>query len=54
VHYTKVAGRTEPFSQSDPWVANTGAAVARFVWLRSERRAYLVLSEVEVYGKKVK
>lgn len=48
--YRQVALRTEPFSADAPWVI-TQAFVTRFVRLRTQRRSYLVLSEVEVFGK---
>ena len=49
--YRKIAERTEPFSQADPWVVEPGRVVARFVRLRAQRRSVLVLTEVEVYGR---
>jgi len=54
VSFRKIAERTVPFSEADPWVVDAGALVTRFVRLRVERRAYLVLGEVEVYGKLAK
>jgi len=49
--FDKVAERTQPFSQSDPWIVNPGLVKARFVRLHTLRRSYLVLSEVEVNGQ---
>jgi hypothetical protein len=50
-NYRKIAERTEPFSQDDPWVVEPGRPVARFVRLRTQRPSVLVLTEVEVYGR---
>ena len=50
--YRKIAERSEPFSQAGPWVVEPGRIVARFVRLRTERRSVLVLSEVEIYGRR--
>jgi hypothetical protein len=52
VTFAKVGARAEPFSQSDPWVVSLAGKTARHVRLRTENTAYLVLSEVEVFGKK--
>jgi hypothetical protein len=49
--FDKLAERIQPFSQSDPWIVKPGGVKARFVRLRTLRRSYLVLSEVEVNGK---
>jgi hypothetical protein len=51
--YRKVAGRADPFSERNPWVVN-GVGTARYVRVRSERNTVLVLSEVEVNGRKPK
>jgi hypothetical protein len=50
--YRALATRTEPFSADDPWVLRPAGVVARFVRLRTMRKSYLVLGEVEVFGKK--
>jgi F5/8 type C domain len=53
--YRKIAERTEPFSESDPWVMTApDSLVTRFIRLRTERPSVLVLSEVEVYGERRK
>jgi F5/8 type C domain len=53
--YGQVASRTEPFSDSEPWVIKPAPPlVTRYLRLRTTRRSYLVLNEVEVYGKTVK
>jgi hypothetical protein len=49
--YRRVAQRTEAFRQSDPWVIPGEGVVARFIRFRTLRKTYLVLSEVEVYGR---
>jgi hypothetical protein len=50
--YGQIALRAEPFSDSDPWVVKPAPPlVARYLRLRTMRRSYLVLTEVEVYGK---
>jgi hypothetical protein len=51
VAFQNIGQRTEAFSESEPWVVAPNGVVARHVRLRTERQAYLVLSEVEVYGK---
>lgn len=48
--FRKIAERSRAFSESDPWVIEPNALVTRLVRLRTERRSYLVVSEVEVYG----
>jgi hypothetical protein len=53
--YDQVASRMEPFSASEPWVIKPEPPlVTRYVRLRTARRSYLVLSEVEVYGTAIK
>jgi hypothetical protein len=52
VNYREVATRTENFSDYSPWVVPCQGAAARYVKLRVQRRTYLVVNEVEVYGKK--
>ena len=49
--YRQVAVRGEPFSEADPWVIATAPISTRFLRLRTMRRSYLVLGEVEVYGR---
>ncbi len=50
--YREIASRTEPFSDHEPWVFQPSPPIpARHVRLRTTKRSYLVLSEVEVYGK---
>lgn len=51
VSFRTVAQRPEPFSEYDPWLINPAPLVTRFVRLRNEHHGWLVLSEVEVYGK---
>jgi hypothetical protein len=52
--YKQVAERTEPFSAFDPWVVKPTGVTAQFVRVRTLRRSYLVIGELEVYGKKDK
>jgi hypothetical protein len=52
--YRKVDERTTIFSEADPWVVTPASARARYLRLRVEHRAALVLSEVEAYGKLAK
>jgi hypothetical protein len=49
--YRTVARREEPFSQPDPWILKPRGLTARFVRFRTLRHSFLVLSEVEVYGR---
>jgi F5/8 type C domain len=51
VTFSEIARRTEPFTQYAPWVVDTEGAQAQFVRLRTLRRSYLVVSELEVYGQ---
>jgi hypothetical protein len=51
VAFQNIAKRTTAFSESDPWVVTPSGVVARHVRLRTEAQAFLVLSEVEVFGK---
>jgi hypothetical protein len=54
-NYGEIAVRAEPFSDYDPWVVKLAPPrVTRYLRLRTTRRSYLVLGEVEVYGKDVK
>jgi hypothetical protein len=56
IAYTSIAVRTEPFSAASPWVLSFKDAPlkARYVRLRAQLRTYLVLGEVEVFGRKLK
>jgi hypothetical protein len=55
VDYREVASRTETFSDYDPWVVKLAPPiVTRYLRLRTARRSYLVLGEVEVYGNDIK
>jgi hypothetical protein len=50
-NYHQVATRAETFSDYDPWVFKPAPPfVTRYLRLRTMRRSYLVLGEVEVYG----
>jgi hypothetical protein len=54
-NYHQVAARNETFSDYDPWVIKPAPPlVTRYLRLRTMRRSYLVLGEVEVYGNDVK
>jgi hypothetical protein len=51
-NYRQVAVRNDPFSEADPWeIAPPPPLAARFIRLRTLRRSYLVLGEVEVYKR---
>ena len=50
--FHEIGRRTTHFDGSPPWVVDAGRERARFVRLRVDRRSYLALSEVEVFGKK--
>jgi F5/8 type C domain len=50
--YRIVGERTDPFSESEPWVVQPEGVVARFVRLRTERPSSLVLGEVEIYERR--
>jgi len=50
--FREVAKRTSLLSEADPWVVHPASNVGRFVRLRVLRKSYLVLSEVEVNGRK--
>jgi hypothetical protein len=55
VAYTVIAERSKPFSEEEPWIVRLRDPVrARFLRLRTERRTYLVLSEVEAFGSRVR
>jgi hypothetical protein len=49
--YRRISERTELFTQSNPWVIPGQGEIARFVRFRTLRKTYLVLAEVEVYGR---
>jgi hypothetical protein len=50
--FNELAMRTEPFDQIDPWyIRPEQPAKARFVRVRSLKKTFLVLAELEVYGK---
>ena len=51
VKYRRIAKRETIFSQADPWIIEPERESARFVRFRTLRHSYLVLSEVEVYGR---
>jgi hypothetical protein len=51
--YQQVARRDVHFDAEPPWVVDAGGRPARYVRIRVDRRSYLALSEVEVYGKKL-
>jgi F5/8 type C domain len=50
VSYRDVGTRNDPLRPFDPWALDLGLAGARFVRVRTPRVAYLVLSEVRVFG----
>ena len=50
--YQQIALRSEPFSESSPWIVEPSALVTRYLRLKTMRHSYLVLGEVEVNGKK--
>jgi hypothetical protein len=51
-HWDEVGRRVEHFEGDPPWVVHAGGRPAHFVRVRVDRKSYLALSEVEVYGKK--
>jgi hypothetical protein len=51
-HWEEIGRRTEHFEASPPWVVDGGGRAASFVRVRVDRKSYLLLSEVEVFGKK--
>jgi len=51
VSYGKIAEKTDQFSEANPWVIHPTTLVTRYVRLRTERRSYLALGEVEVFGR---
>ncbi|HEY6458656.1 MAG TPA: discoidin domain-containing protein [Polyangiaceae bacterium] len=50
--WQEIGRRTEHFDANPPWVVDGGGRPAMFVRVRVDRKSYLALSEVEVYGKK--
>jgi hypothetical protein len=53
--YRKIGERSEAFSEKEPWTVEPRPPLqARFVRLRTERRSFLVLSEVEAFGERLK
>jgi hypothetical protein len=48
--FQQIALRSDPFSEYDPWVVKPGAIVTRHLRLKTMRRSYLVIGEVEVNG----
>ncbi|HEY8039938.1 MAG TPA: discoidin domain-containing protein [Polyangiaceae bacterium] len=52
VKYEVLGRREEHFGTDPPWTIDGRGKPARFVRLRVDRRSYLALSEVEIYGKK--
>jgi hypothetical protein len=51
-NYYPIGRRETHFDQDPPWVIDAQKHRARYVRLRVDRRSYLALSEVEVFGKK--
>jgi hypothetical protein len=51
-NYFPVGRRDTHFAQEPPWVLDAQKHQARYVRLRVDRRSYLALSEVEVFGKR--
>ncbi len=50
--FTEVATRDTHFGTSPPWIVDAGGRPARYVRVRANKRGYVALSEVEVFGKK--
>ena len=50
--FVEVDRRTTGFSQLSPWVYAANGTRARYVRIRSVKRGYIALSEVEVLGRK--
>jgi hypothetical protein len=50
--WQQVAMRTKRFTAAEPWQVSLDGQLARFVRLSPNRRGFLVLSEVEVFGNK--
>jgi hypothetical protein len=51
-NYFPIGRREVHFDQVPPWVVDAQNHRARYVRLRVDRKSYLALSEVEVFGKK--
>jgi hypothetical protein len=51
--FRKVGERTEEFTESRPWVVSLPSEVGRYIRLTTQRRSYLVLGEVEAFGRAV-
>jgi hypothetical protein len=49
--YHTVDYRNEAFTSSDPWVFTTRTASARFVRIHGHQGGYVVVTEIEVYGR---
>jgi len=47
-----IGRREQHFDASPPWVVNGAGRPAQFVRIRVDRKSYLAISEVEVFGKK--
>ena len=54
ITFRTVTKRTTSFSSFDPWVSRPRSLVTRYVRFRTLRASVLVLSEVEVYGKRAR
>lgn len=52
VHWDTIGRREQHFEANPPWVVDGGGRPAHFVRLRVDRKSYLALGEVEVYGKR--
>ena len=50
--WDEIGRREDHFGTSPPWVVNGRGKPANFVRVRVDRKSYLALSEIEVYGKK--
>jgi hypothetical protein len=50
--WDEIGRRTEHFDASPPWVVSGRGKPAEFVRVRVDRKSYLAISEIEVYGKK--
>jgi hypothetical protein len=50
--WDEIGRREQHFDASPPWVVNGRGKPAQFVRVRVDRKSYLALSEVEVFGKK--
>jgi hypothetical protein len=50
--FTEIAQRETHFGTSPPWIVDLGGRAARYVRVRVNKRGYLALSEIEVFGRK--